>query len=444
MQTNVTNSDITNIVADIVKTAKQKPGVTAVAATGSISNGLSTQVRLGEVETVEFNRDKSIDIVVYKQKSKGAVAISDFGKDAITSAIAAACRIADYTEADQYAGLAETELLATEFPDLDLYHPAAVSADQAIAYAQQIEAAALGYDPRIKNTDGAVFSSGESFFVYANSDNFLQGVSKTSFNAYCTALAAANGKMQRDYDYTVARNINSLEAFNAIGIRAAQKTLARLGAQKLKTCTAPVLFVPQMARGIWGTLISAISGGALYRKSSFLLDKLGSKIFPDFVNIAENPFLKGALGSACFDDDGVATQSKNIIANGKLETYLLSCYAARRLGMKSAGNAGGVFNLIIEPGALGYEGLLQKMGTGLVVTELMGQGTNIVSGDYSHAAFGYWVENGKIQYPVEEITIAGNLVDIFQNIVAIGNDVDYRGNTITGSVLIDAMTIAGT
>lgn len=439
----LTNADIKNIVAEIIKLAMQKPGVTAAAAGGSLSTGLSTTVRLGEVDTVEFNRDKSLGITVYKGKRKGSVSISDLSPAAIAAAVDAACRIADYTEPDEYSGLADKELLATNIPDLDLYHPADINAEQAIEYAKQAEAAALQTDPRIINTDGATFATSDSYYVFGNSDGFLEGYSRTSYNAYCTAIAQEKGLMQRDYDYTVAREINKLASMSEMGVKAAEKTVARLNPRKIKTCTAPVLFVPQMARGLWGALVSAISGGSLYRKSSFLLDKLDKQIFPEFVNINEDPFMPNGLGSAPFDDEGVATKAKSIISNGVLKTYLLGCYSARRLGMQSTGNAGGVNNMLVQAGTVDYEGLIQKMGTGLVVTELLGQGTNIVTGDYSHAASGFWVENGKIQYPVEEITIAGNLQSMFMNIIAIGNDLDHRSNTVTGSVLIDAMTIAG-
>jgi PmbA protein len=439
----LSNSDLSNIVAEIIRLAKSKPGVTAVAAGGSLSTGLSTTVRLGAVETVEFNRDKSLGITIYKDKRKGSVAISDLSKTAIDMAVNAACRIADYTEPDEFSGLADKDLLATSIVELDLYHPAAITAEQAIEYAKQAEAAALNADPRIENTEGAAFSTHDSYYVFGNSDGFLQGYSKTSYQAHCTAIAEANGTKQRDYDYTVARDVNNLVDMSEIGLSAANRTLARLGAKQIKTCSAPVLFVPEMARGLWRDLVAAISGGNLYRKTSFLVDKLNTKILPDFINISEEPFLENGLGSAPFDDEGVSTSTKQIIESGILKTYLLSCYAARRLNMRSTGNAGGVHNMLVHPGSAVYSQLLHKMDRGLVVTELLGQGTNIVNGDYSHAAFGYWVEDGVIKYPVEEITIAGNLLDMMQNIVAIGSDLDFRSNIITGSVLIDGMTIAG-
>lgn len=437
------NQDLTKIIEKIVESAKRQSGVTAVEAGGSLSSGISTMVRLGTVETVEYTRDKSLGITVFKDKRKGSVSITDLSPDAIDSAIKAACRIADYTEPDMYSGLAEPQFLAKTIPDLELYYPAAITAEYAIAAAQECEAAALEYDPRIKNTDGANFSSTEQFYVYGNSEGFIGSYPTTRYSAYCVPIAQDANGMQRDYDFTVARDLNDLTDLKQVGTEAARKSLSRLSARKIKTCSAPVLFSPKMACSLWGTLISAISGGNLYRKSSFLLDQLHKIIFPNFINIYEEPHLLKALGSAPFDDEGVTTNQKNIISAGVLSTYLLGSYSARRLGMQTTGNAGGVHNLVVMPGENDHAGLIKQMGTGLIVTELMGQGTNIVTGDYSHGAAGYWVENGSIQYPVEEITIAGNLRDMFKSIIALGNNLDRRSNIITGSVLLDHMTIAG-
>jgi len=437
------NSDLTNIISEMISLASKKPGVTAVAVGGSLDSGLSATVRLGEVETVEFNRDKSLSIVVYKQKCQGVVSISDLSSEAIESAINAACRIAEYTESDPYSGLADKEFLAKNIPDLKLHHQATVTPEQAIDYAKECEAAALSFDARITNSDGANFSTHEQYYVYGNSNGFLAAYPTSKYAAYCTVIGQVGSNMQRDYDYTVARDIHDLRALPEVGIKAAEKTVARLGARKIKTCKAPVLFSPKMACSLWGTLITAISGGSLYRKSSFLLDRLNTKLFPEFVNIQEQPHLLKALGSAPFDNEGVTTRDKNVISNGVLSTYILSSYSARRLGMHTTGNSGGVHNLIITPGDHDLEQLKKQMGTGLIVTELLGHGANIVTGDYSQGAAGFWVENGVIAYPVEEITIASNLLDMFANLVAIGNDVDRASNIITGSVLLDQMTIAG-
>jgi PmbA protein len=436
-------AELKNIISDMLEAAGKQPKVTAVEIGGSLDSGLSTSVRLGEVDTIEFSRDKSLGITVYKDKRKGSVTITDLGPEAIDSAIQAACRIAEYTEPDPYSGLADKNLLAKNIKDLDLYHPAAISAEQAIAYAKECEAAALSVDKKINNSEGASFSTHEQYYVYGNSDGFLAAYPTSRYSAYCCVIGQLGGSMQRDYEYTVARDINELDAVKKLGIKAAEKTLARLGAKKIKTCQAPVLLVPKMASSFWSTLIAALSGGSLYRKSSFLLDSLGTIIFPDFVNITENPHILKALGSAPFDSEGVATVEKDIIKNGVVSTYLLSSYSARRLGLQTTANSGGVHNVTVTPGVSDYAQLIKQMERGLIVTEFLGQGTNLVSGDYSQGAAGFWVENGQIQHPVEEITIAGNFKDMFKNIVALGNDVDRRGNFLTGSVLLDTMSIAG-
>lgn len=442
-QDTIKQRELTSIIDDIVKSALKESGVTAVEAGGSLSSGLSTSVRMGSVETVEFNRDKSLGITVYKDKRKGNVSISDLSPNAIDSAIKAACRIAQYTEPDPYSGLADPKLLAKNIPDLDLFHPSDITAEQAISAAQECEAAGLAYDKRITNSDGASFSTSEQFYVYGNSDGFLASYPTSRYYANCVLIGQDASGKQRDYDYTSARDINDLLSLKQIGVQAAEKTLQRLGSRKLKTCKAPVLLTPKMAGALWGALISAISGGTLYRKSSFLLDHLHKIIFPNFVNIHEDPHLLKGLGSAPFDNEGVATTQKNIITSGILSTYLLSSYSARRLGMQTTGNSGGVHNVTVNPGEDNFDALVKKMGTGLIVTELMGQGTNIVTGDFSQGAAGLWVENGAVLYPVQEITIAGNFRDMFSSLVAIGNDVDHRSNIITGSVLLDQMMIAG-
>ena len=439
----INNSELFSIIEGMIKSASKQSGVTAVAVGGSLDSGLSASVRLGEVETIEFNRDKSISIMIYKNKRKGVVSITDLSATAIDSAIKAASRIADYTEEDPYSGLAEKEFLARNIPDLSLHHPAGITAEQAISYAKECEAAALGYDKRITNSEGATFSTHEQYYVYGNSDGFLAAYPTSKYAAYCTTIGQVGSSMQRDYDYTVARDVHDLDSMKQVGINAAKKTIDRLGAKKIKTCRAPVLMIPKIANTFWNTFISAISGGNLYRKSSFLLDTLGQTIFPNFVNIQEKPFLLKGLGSAPFDDEGVATSDKNIITAGVLDTYILSSYSARRLGMQTTGNAGGVHNLCISPGSDDFAQLTNKMGTGLIVTEFLGHGTNIVTGDFSHGAAGFWVENGAVVYPVEEITIAGNLRDMYRSIIALGSDVESRWSTLTGSVLLDELTIAG-
>jgi len=427
----------------MLEAAIMQPGVTAAAVGGSANAGLSAHVRMGQVETIEFFRDKSLGITVYKGQRSGSATITDLTQPAITAAITAACRIAEYTEPDVYSGLADKADLATDIKDLDLYHVSNITPEQAIAKALECEAAALNYDKQITNSDGAAFSTSDQLYVYANSNGFLAAYPTTRYGAYCTVIGQQGESMQRDYEYTAARDAADLMSLQELGKKAAAKTMARLGARKIKTCKAPVLLVPKTASTLWGTLVTAISGGNLYRKSSFLLDCLQQQIFPDFVNISEQPYLLKALGSAPFDDEGVATCTKDVIKDGVLATYLLGSYAARHLGMRTTGNAGGVHNLVVQPGTDNFEQLLQKMGTGFVVTELLGHGTNIITGDYSQGAAGFWVENGAIAYPVEEVTIAGNFKDIFANLVATGNDIDARSNIITGSVLLEQLTVAG-
>lgn len=439
----ISNEELTHLVSNMLATAMQQPGVTAAAVGGSSSVGLSARVRLGEVETIEFFRDKSLGLTIYKGQCSGSASIADLTEHAIDGAIAAACRIAQYTQADPYSGLAEKHELAKEILDLDLYHASKITPEEAIAKAHQCESAALSYDKEIVNSEGAVFSTSDQLYVYANSNGFLAAYPTTRYGSYCSVIGQRGDIMQRDYEYTAARDINDLESLTQVGKKAAEKTIARLGARKINTCKAPVLLIPTMASALWGTLVAAISGGNLYRKSSFLLDHLHEKIFPAFVNISECPHILKGLGSAPFDDEGVATRNKHIIKDGVLNTYLLGSYAARRLGMQTTGNAGGVHNLVITPGEASFAQLLQQLGTGLVVTELLGEGTNMITGDYSQGAAGFWVENGTMAYPVEEITIAGNFKDMFANIVAIGNDVDARSNIRTGSVLLDKLTIAG-
>ncbi len=430
------------VVTSILKQAKSL-GVDAIEAGISAGSGLSATVRLGEVETVEFNRDKTLGITVYKGKRKGSVSTTDIHKEAIQSSLEAACRIAEYTEEDPFSGLPDKDTLARDILDLNLYHPWEVSAEQAIEWAKECEKSALDFDKKIVNSEGATFSTHESYKVYGNTLGFFGAYPSTRHTLSCVVIGKSGDSMQRDYDFTLARDKHDLESRLAVGQNAALRTLRRLNARKIKTCEAPVVFAAEIAGGLWGSFISAISGGNLYRKSSFLLDHLGKSVFPNFIQIAEFPHLPKGLGSAPFDQEGVATKQHDIVAEGVLQSYVLSTYSARKLGMKTTGNCGGVHNLRISQSEEDLPGLLQAMGKGFLVTELMGSGVNLVTGDYSRGAFGFWVENGEIQYPVHEVTIAGNLKDMFANLVAVGCDEEHRSNILTGSVWIDKMTIAG-
>ncbi len=431
-----------NVVQDLLDEAA-KQGASAAEAGLSEDNGLSVTARLGEVETVEYHCDQGLAITVYFGQRKGSASTNDLSSAALTETVKAACSIARYASEDPYAGLPDKQLLATEFPDLELNHPWQLNAEKAIELAVECENAARNYDSEISNSEGASVSSHQGTRVLGNSLGFLHGYQSSRHSVSCSVLAGKDDSMQRDYWYTVARDPRQLEPVDVVGKKAAQRTVRRLGGRSLTTRQCPVLYSAEIASGLVGSLIGAISGGNLYRKSSFLLDKLGERILPHFVHINEQPWLKGALGSACYDAEGVATRPRDIIAEGVLQSYVLSCYSARKLGMQSTGNAGGVHNLTVEPGNGDFAEMLRQMDKGLLVTELMGQGVNMVTGDYSRGASGFWVENGDIQYPVEEITVAGNLKDMFKNIVAIGNDVDYRGNIRTGSILIEQMSIAG-
>jgi PmbA protein len=398
---------------------------------------------MGDVETVEFNRDQGFGITVYQGKKKGSASTSDSTAEAIRETVKAACNIAGYASEDPCAGLAEAELMATDLPELDLYHPWGVDAEQAIELALSCEEAGRSFSDKIVNSDGANVATHQGCRVYGNSHGFVGSYISSRHSLSCVLIGEKSGEMQRDYWYTVARDGNDLESTSHVGRKAAERTIARLGAQKVATGQVPVLFAAEVASGLVSHFMGAISGGSLYRQASFLLDHLGQQIFPDWVRIYEQPHLKKALGSASFDNDGLATRAKDFISDGVLTNYLLGTYSARKLGMESTANAGGVNNLFLKSNAGDQSELLKQMGTGLLVTELMGQGVNTVTGDYSRGAGGYWVENGEIKYPVSEVTIAGNLKDMFMNIVAAGNDYDRRGNIQSGSILISEMTLAG-
>ena len=431
-----------NIVQHLLDEA-QKQGASAAEAGLSQENGLSVSARLGEVETIEHHCGQGLGITVYFGQRKGSSSTTDLSTESIKETVAAACSIARYTSEDTYAGLPEKELLATEFPDLDLNHPWSISADEAISLAVECEDAARNFHSDISNSEGATVNTHQGIHVMGNSLGFLQGYISTRHSLSCSVLAQRGDSMQRDYWYSVARNAQNLEAATEIGKKAAERALRRLEGRCLSTRQCPVLYSAEIASGLLSSFISAISGGNLYRKASFLLNALDTKVFPDFVHIYEQPHLKGALGSSAYDSEGVATKSRDIVSEGILRSYVLGTYSARKLGLRSTGNAGGVRNLTIDPGDLDFQGLLKVLNTGLLVTELMGQGVNVLTGDYSRGAAGFWVENGVIQYPVEEITIAGNLKDMLKYIVAVGNDIDYRGSTRTGSILVEQMSIAG-
>lgn len=431
-----------DVVRQLLDEAKQQ-GATGAEAAFSVDNGLSVSARLGDVETVEYHCDQGIGVTVYFGRKKGSASTNDVSTASLKETVKAACSIARYASEDEYAGLPDPELLATEFPDLDLNHPWDIDAEKAIALAIECENAARHFDKAISNSEGASVNSHQGTRVFGNSLGFLQGYQSSRQSISCSVLAGSGDSMQRDYWYSVARNPVLLESAQFVGEKAARRTVARLNARSLSTRQCPVLFAPEMASGLIGSLLGAISGSSLYRKSSFLLDSLDTQILPDFVRIHEQPLLVGGMGSASYDAEGVATKARDIVSNGILRSYVLSTYSARKLGMQTTGNAGGVHNLTVEPGDNDFAGMLKLLGTGLLVTELMGQGVNRVTGDYSRGASGFWVENGVIQYPVQEITIAGNLKSMLRNIVAIGNDVDLRGNIRVGSILLEQMAIAG-
>jgi len=435
-------AELESLVQQILDEAKRL-GASASEAGVSLEAGLSVTVRLGEVETLEYHRDRGVGVTVYFGQRKASASTSDFTPKAVRETVRAACDIARYTSEDDCAGLADAALMARDIPDLDLCHPWDVDATRAIEIAQRCEAAARTADERISNSEGATLSSHQGLRVYGNSHGFSGGYPSTRHSLSCSVIAGQDEQMQRDYWYTVARRHEEMEAAEQVGSIAAERTLRRLGGRKLGTRQVPIMFAAELATGLFRSFTGAIRGSSLYRKSSFLLDHLGKQVFPDFVHIHEQPHLRGALGSAPFDSEGVATRARDLVADGVLQGYVLDSYSARKLGMQTTGNAGGVHNLSVDSGALGFEALLREMNTGLLVTELMGQGVNMVTGDYSRGAAGFWVENGVIQYPVEEITIAGNLKDMFMAIVAIGNDIERRGNIRCGSVQIERMTVAG-
>ncbi len=418
-------------------------GATAAEAGVGVSTGLSVTVRLGEVETLEYQRDRSLGVTVYAGQRKGSASTANLSPAAVEETIAKALSIASFTTDDEYAGLPDAELMADCLPDLDLSHPWELEAPEAIELARRCEAAGLAFDARIRNSEGASVSTHRKLRVFGNSHGFVGGYPSTSHSVSCVVVGRNGGDMQRDYWYTAARDWQALEDVEAVGRRAAEKAVQRLGAGKLSTRKSPVLFAPELARGLIAHFVGAIVGAAQYRRSSFLLDARGQQVFPEAISLIERPHLRGALGSAPFDGEGVATRDRELVIDGVLDGYLLDAYSARKLGLVTTGNAGGVHNLVVQGHMLDPKSLLRKLGTGLLVTEMMGQGVNPVTGDYSRGASGFWVENGEVTRPVHEITVAGNLRDMFHGIVAQGDDVDRRGAIQSGSLLIDEMTIAG-
>jgi PmbA protein len=437
-------------VAQVLELAKSL-GADGAEVAMSRQQGLSVGTRLGEVENVEFTNDGALGITVYQQGRKGSASTADLSEKALAQAVEAAVNIAKYTSVDDCSGLADKALLAMNPIDLDLYHPKKMSTEQAIEIAKECEQSALDSDSRITNSDGANLDCFSGFKVYGNSNGQLVGYPSSRHSLSCVVIAGSDDEMERDYAYDVNRDFTLLDSGINIGKKAASEVLSRLNPQKLSTRKVPVLFRADIANTLWGHFIAAISGGNLYRKSSFLLDAIGKDIFPDFLTIQERPHIKKALASSAFDSEGILTQDRDIIIDGALQTYLLTSYSARKLGLTSTGHAGGIHNWTVKDKNSQTKGcedadfdtMLKTLGTGLLVTELMGQGVNVVNGDYSRGAAGFWVENGELAYPVSEITIAGNLMQMFKGIVAVGSDFDKHGSIATGSILIDEMQIAG-
>ena len=428
-------------VAQALELAKANTDGAEVAVSKTTGIGVST--RYGEVENVEFNSDGALGITVYHQNRKGSASSTDLSPEAIKSTVQAAIDIARYTSADPFAGPADPELLAFEAPDLDLYHPWEIDADRAIELAAQAEQASLQADKRITNTEGGSFNSHVGIKVFGNSHGMLQSYCSSRHSLSSCVIAEVDGDMERDYAYTIGRSMDDLKSPEWVGAEAAQRTLSRLSPRKLSTRKAPVIFAPEVATGLFGHLVGAISGSSVYRKSTFLLDSLGKQILPEWLTIEEKPHLLKGLASTPFDSEGVRTKNRLIVDRGVLQTWLMTGYSARKLGLISTGHAGGIHNWRIAGQGHSFNDLLKQLGTGLVVTELMGQAVSATTGDYSRGAAGFWVENGEIQYPVSEITIAGNLKEMWSNIVTVGDDIETRSNIQCGSVLLPEMKIAG-
>lgn len=429
-------------VSFAIETA-QKAGATAEVGVTKVS-GLSVSTRLQEIENVEFTNDGALGISVYLGQQKGNASTSDLSEEAIKNTVEAALAIAKYTSPDDCTGLADKELMAFEAPDLALYHEASIDVEQATKLALEAEKSALEYDDKIVNSNGASFNSHTGVRVYGNTHGMLQSYLSSRYSLSCSVIGGELDQLENDYEYTVSREFDALSSADWVGQNCAKKVIARLNPQKLTTREVPVIFLNDVATGLISHLTGAISGGSLYRQSSFLLDHLGKQVLPDWFQISERPHLLKRLASTPFDSEGVRTQDLEIIQDGVLQTYLLTSYSGRKMGMQSTGHAGGIHNWLVKPNLTGgLTALLRQMGTGLLVTDVMGQGVNIVTGDYSRGAAGFWVENGEIQYPVAEITIAGQLQDMLKNIVAVADDIEHRSNIQTGSILLDKMKISG-
>lgn len=434
--------DYKNQLLELIRMAK-KQGATQVEASIHHDTGFSVSVRNQDVETIEHNRNKSLGITVYFGYKKGSASTSDFSVQAIKNTVEAACHIARFTTEDPFSGLAESRFLEKNPPDLDLYYPWSIDPQHAIALGKEYESKAVAIDNRL-TSEGVILSTQEAIHVYANSNGFLAGYPSTLHNISCSLIAKDKMGMQRDGSYTLNRDPSQLQSIETLAQEAANNTINRLSAKRLSTCQAPIIFHSEIANDLIRAFLNAISGGNLYRKASFLVDYLGKSVFDKKISIYEKPHLLNALRSAPFDDEGVRTYDRVLVKEGLLQGYLLSSYSARKLGLQTTGNAGGFHNILLETSQFKLNDLIKQMGKGLLITEVMGQGLNLVTGDYSRGASGYWIENGEIHYPVEEVTIAGNLKTMFQDIVAIGNDINYKSGIQTGSIFIENMTIAGT
>jgi PmbA protein len=434
--------ELKQIAQDVLDYAVKR-GAGAAETEVSEGTGQTVTVRQGEVETIEYSRDKGIGVTVYIGQQRGHASTTDFSPQAIRDTVDAALSIARFTAADDCAGLAEPDMLAREIPDLDLWHPWGLTVERAIEQAKECEAAGFAVDKRLTNSEGATVSTQGSHFIYGNTLGFLAGYSGSRHGLWCALIAGRGEEMQRDDWYETSRDPGELPDAASVGRRAGERAVSRLAGRKIATTQAPVVFEAPVASSLLGHFVSAVSGGNLYRKSSFLLDSAGQAVFAPLANVSEEPHIRRGLASAAFDEEGVATHPREVVKGGVVQGYFLGSYSARKLKLRSTGNAGGNHNLTLRDTGTDFAGLLKTMGTGLLVTELMGQGVNAVTGDYSRGAAGFWVERGEIAYPVHEITIAGNLKDMFRGIAAVGNDVVRRSSRYCGSILIDKMTIAG-
>lgn len=430
-------------LAQKVLSLARKEGATSAEVAINSGKGFTVNVRLGELETIEHHQDKKMEIGVYFDHKNGAITTSDFDEPALEQAVKKACSIAKLTHTDPCTGLADKDTMAFDYPDLNLYHPWNITEKEATELAINFEKSARAEDKRIVNSEGASVLTYNGNYTYANSHNFIGSYLSSSHTITCGLVASDGHEMQRDFEYTSARDPQDLIDVTALAKKVANNTVARLGARKISTRQCPVIYSPEVARNLIASFLTAIHGGKIYRKTSFLVDSLEQEVFPNYITLTEHPHLPKAHGSAPFDAEGARTYDKDFVRNGVLKSYILDSYSARRLGMKATGNAGGAHNTFVSPTVETQAELIKRMSSGLIITELMGQGVNYVTGDYSRGAFGYWVENGEIQYPVQEITIAGNLKKIFKDIQGVANDVDRRGNIHTGSILVGNMIIAG-